>query len=49
VGGQAGEQAGRSGHVDGTPKANSEAQLGKYAGSTDASASESLFVKGYVY
>jgi fructose-bisphosphate aldolase class I len=30
-------------------KANSEAQLGKYAGSTDASASESLFVKGYVY
>jgi fructose-bisphosphate aldolase class I len=30
-------------------KANSEAQLGKYAGSSDPSANESLFVKGYVY
>ena len=30
-------------------KANSEAQLGKYTGSTDGSGSESLFVKGYVY
>jgi fructose-bisphosphate aldolase class I len=30
-------------------KANSEAQLGKYQGSTDGSGSESLFVKGYVY
>jgi fructose-bisphosphate aldolase class I len=30
-------------------KANGEAQLGKYAGSNDASANESLFVKGYVY
>jgi len=30
-------------------KANSEAQLGKYAGSSDPMANESLFVKGYVY
>lgn len=30
-------------------KANSEAQLGKYQGSTDGSGAESLFVKGYVY
>jgi fructose-bisphosphate aldolase class I len=30
-------------------KANSEAEQGKYAGSSDASANESLFVKGYVY
>jgi fructose-bisphosphate aldolase class I len=30
-------------------KANGEAQLGKYKGSTDGSGSESLFVKGYVY
>jgi fructose-bisphosphate aldolase class I len=30
-------------------KANSDAQLGKYEGSSDASANESLFVKGYVY
>jgi len=30
-------------------KANSEAEQGKYAGSDDASANESLFVKGYVY
>ena len=30
-------------------KANGEAQLGKYAGSSDAGAKESLFVKGYVY
>lgn len=30
-------------------KANSEAQLGKYQGSTDGSGKESLFVKGYVY
>ena len=29
--------------------ANSEAQLGKYAGATDGSGSDSLFVKGYVY
>jgi fructose-bisphosphate aldolase class I len=30
-------------------KANSEAQFGKYAGSDDPAANESLFVKGYVY
>jgi len=30
-------------------KANSEAQLGTYAGSSDASAKQTLFVKGYVY
>jgi len=30
-------------------KANGEAQLGQYKGSTDASAKESLFQKGYVY
>ncbi|CAD7937565.1 unnamed protein product [Amoebophrya sp. A25] len=30
-------------------KANGEAQLGKYAGSTDGAGKESLFVKGYVY
>ncbi|CAD7923080.1 unnamed protein product [Amoebophrya sp. A120] len=30
-------------------KANSEAQLGKYAGSKDGAGKESLFVKGYVY
>jgi fructose-bisphosphate aldolase class I len=30
-------------------KANGEAQLGTYKGSTDGSGSESLFVKGYVY
>jgi fructose-bisphosphate aldolase class I len=30
-------------------KANSEAQLGKYAGSDDPMANQSLFVKGYVY
>lgn len=29
--------------------ANSEAQVGKYKGTTDGSGSESLFVKGYVY
>ena len=30
-------------------KANGEAQLGTYKGTTDGSGSESLFVKGYVY
>jgi len=30
-------------------KANGEAQLGQYAGSTDGSGKESLFQKGYVY
>ena len=30
-------------------KANGEAQLGKYAGATDGSGKDSLFVKGYVY
>lgn len=30
-------------------KANSEAQLGKYAGSTDKSANESLFEANYSY
>jgi len=30
-------------------KANSEAQLGKYQGSADKSANESLFVSNYVY
>lgn len=30
-------------------KANSEAQLGKYAGSTDKAANESLFVQNYKY
>jgi len=33
----------------GRAKANSEAQLGKYAGSQDASAKESLFVANYKY
>jgi len=30
-------------------KANSEAQLGKYQGSSDAAANESNYVKNYVY
>jgi len=30
-------------------KANSEAQLGVYKGSTDGSGKEDLFVKNYVY